>query len=287
MEFVPKEELVLDPLPEGPVNEAAKVGERIRALRADRFSLEALASKAGISAGMLSQVENGRGNPTFRMLYRVAGALGVEVEQLLEPSPRRPTSIVRRTDPMRTRTARGFRISAMTPAADRGLAVCTVHLTPGAEHDVLGDYDGDFCVWVRTGTLTIKSPDGQVKDHEITREKIHVASIKGWKHKPAGGWDYTVDADSKIAYMRLTNFTKDSSNELNRAIDQIKTTGLLQFPLRILAWEGISVVEIITTLHEMMIIIQAFDVDRAFTSIRQGLEVAKRRGPGQPSNNSD
>ena len=159
MEFVPKEELVLDPLPEGPVNEAAKVGERIRALRADRFSLEALASKAGISAGMLSQVENGRGNPTFRMLYRVAGALGVEVEQLLEPSPRRPTSIVRRTDPMRTRTARGFRISAMTPAADRGLAVCTVHLTPGAEHDVLGDYDGDFCVWVRTGTLTIKSAD--------------------------------------------------------------------------------------------------------------------------------
>ena len=108
---------------------------------------------------MLSQVKNGRGNPTFRMLYRIAGALGVEVEQLLEPSPMRPTAIVRRADPRRTRTARGVRITAMTPTADRGLAVYAVNLTPGAEHDVLGDYDGDFCVWVRTGTLTIKSGD--------------------------------------------------------------------------------------------------------------------------------
>jgi hypothetical protein len=70
---------------------------------------------------------------------------------------------------------------------------------------------------------------------------------------------------------------------LQRTHDQIKTTGLLQFPLRILAWEGISVVEIITTLHEMMIIIQTFDVDRAFTSIRQGFEAAKTQGHGQPS----
>ena len=74
--------------------------------------------------------------------------------------------------------------------------------------------------------LTIKSPDGQVKEHDIKREKIRVASIKGWKHKPTGaGWDYTVDEDSKIAYMRLTNFTKDSARELDRAIDQIKASG--------------------------------------------------------------
>lgn len=70
---------------------------------------------------------------------------------------------------------------------------------------------------------------------------------------------------------------------LQRTHDQIETTGLLQFPLRILAWEGISVVEIITTLNEMMILIQAFDVDRAFTSIRQGFEAAKQQGRGRPS----
>ena len=70
---------------------------------------------------------------------------------------------------------------------------------------------------------------------------------------------------------------------LQRTHAQIETTGLLQFPLRILAWEGISVVEIITTLNEMMIIIQDFDVDRAFTSIRQGFATAKTQGRGRPS----
>jgi hypothetical protein len=84
--------------------------------------------------------------------------------------------------------------------------------------------------------------------------------------------------------MTITNTIPELTGiTLQRTHDQIKTTGLLQFPLRILAWEGISVVEIITTMHEMMIIIRAFDVDRAFTSIRQGFETAKRQGPGQPS----
>lgn len=64
---------------------------------------------------------------------------------------------------------------------------------------------------------------------------------------------------------------------LQRTHDQIETTGLLQFPLRILAWEGISVVEIVTTLNEMMIVVQAHNVDRAFTSVRQGFEAAKRQ----------
>lgn len=76
-----------------------------------------------------------------------------------------------------------------------------------------------------TVVLTIKSPDGQVKEYTIKRETIHVASIKGWLRKPDGGWDFTVDKDSKIAYMRLTNFTKDSGRELDRAVEQIKASG--------------------------------------------------------------
>jgi carboxyl-terminal processing protease len=74
-------------------------------------------------------------------------------------------------------------------------------------------------------TLTVRSPDGKVKDYPIKRETIKVASLKGWLRKPGGGWDYTVDAENKIAYMRLTNFTKDSPRELDKAIDQIKENG--------------------------------------------------------------
>ena len=64
---------------------------------------------------------------------------------------------------------------------------------------------------------------------------------------------------------------------LQRAPGQIERTGVLQFPLRILAWEGISVVEIITTASEIMIIVREFEVDRAVISIRHGLKSVKQQ----------
>jgi hypothetical protein len=59
---------------------------------------------------------------------------------------------------------------------------------------------------------------------------------------------------------------------LQRTHGQIDTTGVLQFPLRILAWEGISVIEIVTTLNEMLILVRNFEVDRAIISVRQALQ---------------
>lgn len=74
-------------------------------------------------------------------------------------------------------------------------------------------------------TLTIKSPDDTVKDYTLQRSIIRVASIKGWKHLPGGGWDYMLDPEEKIGYVRLTNFTRESSRELNNAIDILKDQG--------------------------------------------------------------
>lgn len=64
---------------------------------------------------------------------------------------------------------------------------------------------------------------------------------------------------------------------LQRTHGQVETTGVLQFPLRILAWEGISVIEIITTLNEIMMIVRDFEVDRAVVSIRRGLSTVGRK----------
>ncbi len=80
-------------------------------------------------------------------------------------------------------------------------------------------------------TIQIKSPDETVKEYTLTRQTIKVASIKGWVHQPKGGWDYLIDDDNRIAYMRLTNFTKESSNELNRAIGEVQQQGARAFVL--------------------------------------------------------
>lgn len=73
--------------------------------------------------------------------------------------------------------------------------------------------------------LTVRSEDGTVKDYPIVRETIKVASVKGWQHRPGGGWDYFVDPENKIAYIRLTNFTKTTSEDLAAAIKEMNAQG--------------------------------------------------------------
>ena len=47
--------------------------------RSEKLTLEQLASRSGISAGLLSQMERGQGNPSFNTLVQVAHALSVPV----------------------------------------------------------------------------------------------------------------------------------------------------------------------------------------------------------------
>jgi transcriptional regulator with XRE-family HTH domain len=68
------------------------VGERLRAIRgARRATLKTIADRAGVSESFLSQVERGKASASIASLRRIAGALGVSVADLFEPSgPPRP-----------------------------------------------------------------------------------------------------------------------------------------------------------------------------------------------------
>jgi len=74
-------------------DEVERLGRLIRSARGERFSLEALAARSGVSAGLLSQIERGIGNPSFQTLLRVAHALDIPVSQLLaDGTEHRPES---------------------------------------------------------------------------------------------------------------------------------------------------------------------------------------------------
>lgn len=74
-------------------------------------------------------------------------------------------------------------------------------------------------------TLTVRSPDGKVKDHSLKRDTVKVASVKGWKRLPGGGWNWIVDPVQRIGYVRLTNFSKTSLDDLDRAVKQMQAEG--------------------------------------------------------------
>jgi len=77
-------------------DEVERLGRLIRSARGERYSLEALAARSGVSAGLLSQIERGIGNPSFQTLLRVAHALDIPVAKLLADGagPRPESSFV-------------------------------------------------------------------------------------------------------------------------------------------------------------------------------------------------
>jgi transcriptional regulator with XRE-family HTH domain len=76
----------------------AAVGRNVRAHRTRlAWTLDDLAARSGVSKGMLSQVEQGRTNPSVATICRLATALGVSVASLVE-APEMPSARVVRAE---------------------------------------------------------------------------------------------------------------------------------------------------------------------------------------------
>lgn len=73
-----------------------EVGAAVRQRRVARgLSLEALAEESGVSVAMLSEVERGLKNPTVRLTYQIARALGCSLTELLDDGAAAPLFVVR------------------------------------------------------------------------------------------------------------------------------------------------------------------------------------------------
>lgn len=78
---------------------AAALSRNVRAQRLGKhLTLDALAKQAGISRGMLVQIEQGRTNPSLATLCRLTNALGVSLPQLLDVGKPSVVRVVRRED---------------------------------------------------------------------------------------------------------------------------------------------------------------------------------------------
>jgi transcriptional regulator with XRE-family HTH domain len=79
------------------------IGQIIHNLRRDRMTLAELAKRSGVSVGILSRLENGIGNPSFRVLHSVAGALNVHVSALFHTETTPDFQLVKAEDRLRIR----------------------------------------------------------------------------------------------------------------------------------------------------------------------------------------
>ena len=73
-------------------------------------------------------------------------------------------------------------------------------------------------------TLTVLHPGRKQKEtFTLTRERIHVDTVLGDRRKSDDTWDYLLDPERRIGYIRITAFSTDTARELRRALEELKS----------------------------------------------------------------
>jgi transcriptional regulator with XRE-family HTH domain len=117
---------------------AVLIGTRLKGLRSRAgLSLESLSKLAGVSRGMLSQIELGRSVPTITILSRIAVAFELPVSAFLTPDTGDGVRVLRSADTELLRSADGSFVSrALFPfLGARRTEFYEVRLAPGCDRE--------------------------------------------------------------------------------------------------------------------------------------------------------
>jgi carboxyl-terminal processing protease len=65
-----------------------------------------------------------------------------------------------------------------------------------------------------------------IEQIKLVREVIQVATVLGDRYLANGTWDFMLDDESKIGYIRLTHFSRRTGEELRDALEQLQSKGM-------------------------------------------------------------
>ncbi|WP_141582239.1 helix-turn-helix domain-containing protein [Actinomadura sp. WMMA1423] len=138
------------------------LGETVRSTRRLLgLTVEALAARAGVSTGAVSQLERGQGNPSLQTLQRLAGALGLPLARLLQQTTPPGHLVVRAGQRLRLPSSSEDPHEAevlrelLTPSGGR-LQVIRSEVPPGFSNEGrFYRHLGQECVVVLSGLLRV------------------------------------------------------------------------------------------------------------------------------------
>ena len=153
--------------------EMAALGAVIKVERQRQgLSVQALSQRAGVSFGLISQLERGMGNPSFSSLHRIASALGVNLAKMLS-GVAGDTMVVRADErhhlPLAPGTPPPQRVQRelLTPRAHSNLQLIRSTIPPGFSNE--GQpfrHLGTESVTVERGALLVVHGERRVVLHE-------------------------------------------------------------------------------------------------------------------------
>jgi transcriptional regulator with XRE-family HTH domain len=137
--------------------DARSLGRLVRSIRVSRgMSIEGLAKVAGVSAGGISQIERGVGNPAFTTLVKMAYGMRVPVGSFLRTDQQEIGLVVRKDRRKRLVPSEGLIYELLTPDLQRRLEVLRVQIACGFDNSERPFvHEGEECVHLLDGELLI------------------------------------------------------------------------------------------------------------------------------------
>jgi carboxyl-terminal processing protease len=70
-------------------------------------------------------------------------------------------------------------------------------------------------------TIKVRHESGETAVFVLTRARINVQTVRGFRRDAAGKWDYLLDDQHRIGYIRLTQFTEQTPPAVRAALDEL------------------------------------------------------------------
>ena len=164
------------------------IGVNLKLLRQkQRISLDQLARRAGVSKAMLSQIEQGRANPTVASVWKISHALGMPFQDLFEARDIRLIEVVRKNEAHVVAERKGtYTVSVVSPIhMVEDVEMYVVNIAPGGSLVSQPHYAGTTeLVMAIKGTFKISTGDetSTIQAGDSARyvaDKPHRIELKG------------------------------------------------------------------------------------------------------------
>ena len=141
-----------------PVNQprsTSSLGNVIRNSRRGRYTVEQLADRAGISTSLITQIESGRGNPSFLTLQKLGQALGLPMASFFDDDTNyQARMIVRKANRRKLVLEPNLVYELITPDFNHSIAFLRWEI-PAGWHNQEKPFvhPGEECAFVASGSI--------------------------------------------------------------------------------------------------------------------------------------